>query len=211
MGNGVSISDNMKRNLGDDKFANALVDEWRNTKYMEFLKQMNKTVSNISSFIKYSNVTQEMVERNLDFPWDFWEMSKYPHFIDLIRKYPDKQWCWFEVSRNASLTMDIVIDNPNKYWNFYEISIHPNLTLECCAIFYEKITHEFYRRTSFAIDRKQLFERLFEYEICDFATTLKTKLVIASIYEQSANNFCNNQIERVFADEYIVSRIIAFL
>ena len=40
----------------------------------------------------------------------------------LILKFPDKPWNWWELSRNPNITMKFVLDNINKPWNWQWLS-----------------------------------------------------------------------------------------
>ena len=42
-------------------------------------------------------------------------MSKNPNLtMDIIEKYPNKRWEWYELSRNPNITMDIIEKYPDK-------------------------------------------------------------------------------------------------
>ena len=50
--------------------------------------------------------------------------------IEMINKYPNKNWNWWEISCHENITMDIIEKYPNKPWDWKGISCNPNLTLE---------------------------------------------------------------------------------
>ena len=50
--------------------------------------------------------------------------------MEMIDKYPDKHWCWFDISSNPSITMEIIENNPDKNWDWSYVSRNPNITME---------------------------------------------------------------------------------
>ena len=42
--------------------------------------------------------------------------------MEIIEKYPDKQWNWKGISRNPNLTMEMIEKNPDKPWDWQLIS-----------------------------------------------------------------------------------------
>ena len=51
--------------------------------------------------------------------------------MKFIEKYPNKNWCWYYISKNSNFTMEIIEKNIDKYrWNWWGISENPNLTIE---------------------------------------------------------------------------------
>ena len=74
--------------------------------------------------------------------------------INLIKKYPDKEWFWYYISSNRNITWEIIDANPDatmglkgisknpnsfgnnsvliliKPWDWYNISQNPNITWE---------------------------------------------------------------------------------
>ena len=51
-------------------------------------------------------------------------------FIARIKKYPDKDWCWKQLSKNPNITMEFIEKYPNKPWDWNWISSNPNVTME---------------------------------------------------------------------------------
>jgi hypothetical protein len=44
----------------------------------------------------------EMVEKNLDNPWDWYGLSQNPNVtLEMVDKYPTKPWNWEELSHNV--------------------------------------------------------------------------------------------------------------
>ena len=43
--------------------------------------------------------------------------------IDIVNNFPDKDWDWYALSKNPSITFDDVLTNPDKPWNWKELSI----------------------------------------------------------------------------------------
>ena len=58
--------------------------------------------------------------------------------IQLLEKFPDKEWNWDELSYNPNITIEIVEKYPDKEWNWTEISNNIKLTIEFIEKFHEK-------------------------------------------------------------------------
>ena len=41
---------------------------------------------------------------------------------DLVLQHPDKNWNWYGLSHNPSITFDIVLQYPDKAWDWYALS-----------------------------------------------------------------------------------------
>jgi hypothetical protein len=50
--------------------------------------------------------------------------------MEMIEKYPNKDWDWNGISRNPNLTMEMIENSPEKPWDWYCLSQHPNITME---------------------------------------------------------------------------------
>ena len=50
--------------------------------------------------------------------------------MEIIDKYPNKPWDWYEISRNPNITMEFIEKNPNKPWDWEGISRNCNITIE---------------------------------------------------------------------------------
>ena len=48
--------------------------------------------------------------------------------INLIKKYPDKEWNWYYISANPNITWKDIKENPSKPWDCECISSNPNIT-----------------------------------------------------------------------------------
>ena len=83
-----------------------------------------------------------------------WTFSNPNITMEIVEKYPDKPWDWYEFSYNPNITMEIVEKYPDKPWNWYgfhviqislwkllkniqinhgigtEFSYNPNITME---------------------------------------------------------------------------------
>ena len=36
--------------------------------------------------------------------------------MKLLEKYPDENWCWYDISKNPNITMEFIEKYPNKHW-----------------------------------------------------------------------------------------------
>ena len=67
----------------------------------------------------HPNITMDIVEANLDKPWDWFWLSSNPNItFDIMEANPDKPWSWYWLSRNPNITMDIVKAYQDKPWNW---------------------------------------------------------------------------------------------
>ena len=48
----------------------------------------------------------------------------------LLEKYPNKDWNWWNLSRNSNITMEIIEKFPDKPWKWELVSSNPNLTMD---------------------------------------------------------------------------------
>ena len=61
--------------------------------------------------------------------WDW--ISGNPNInMDIIEKYPEKPWNWFNISRNPNITMEFIEKQSDRPWNWGWISENPNITME---------------------------------------------------------------------------------
>lgn len=71
-----------------------------------------------------NDVTENIVEENIDKHWDFKKLSKNPNLsIDFIDKYFDKNWDWTTISTRIDIPVDFLlkyIDKPIKYTDRFQ-------------------------------------------------------------------------------------------
>ena len=48
----------------------------------------------------------------------------------LINKYPDKQWDWYQLSRNPNITIQDILSRPDKQWDWACLSRYANITIK---------------------------------------------------------------------------------
>ena len=66
-------------------------------------------------------------------------LSSNPNItIEIIDKYPNKDWNWECVLKTIKITIEMIQNNPSKYWDWFYISENPNVTLEFIKYFKEK-------------------------------------------------------------------------
>ena len=46
--------------------------------------------------------------------------------MEFINKYPNKKWCWGNISRHKNTTIEIIENNLDKPWNWDSISYNKN-------------------------------------------------------------------------------------
>ena len=59
----------------------------------------------------------------------------------LIKKYPNKDWNWYWISRNPNILLDIIEKYSDKPWDWGWISCNPNLTMEFIEKYPDKPWH----------------------------------------------------------------------
>ena len=89
----------------------------------------------ISNYISDNpNITIEIVEKYPDKDWDWWGISENPNItMEFVEKYLDKPWSWEYMSRNPNITMEFVEKFQDKPWNWRYMSNHmsnPNIAME---------------------------------------------------------------------------------
>lgn len=79
----------------------------------------------------------EMVERNIDKPWNWHSLSTHPNLtMVFIGRHPDKPWSWNKIAETLNITIDF-IDNYLSCW-FTEISRNPNITIDFIERYIDK-------------------------------------------------------------------------
>lgn len=77
---------------------------------------------------KWSNVWFKYIEpKTIISMWS--DLSGNPNLtMEIIDNNLDKPWNWFEISRNSNVTMDTINKYPDKPWNTIGMKYNPNLT-----------------------------------------------------------------------------------
>ena len=71
----------------------------------------------------------DLVKAYPDKPWCWTALSRYPITLEILQEHIDKDWWWWNLlSKNKSLTIDIVLAYPNADWNWHLLSINPSLS-----------------------------------------------------------------------------------
>ena len=75
----------------------------------------------------------EFVLKNLDKPWNWFDLSRNPNITwYIVKANPNKPWDWYELSSNSNITWDIVISNPDKPWDWDGLSYRSKYYLGYC-------------------------------------------------------------------------------
>ena len=82
----------------------------------------------------------------------------------LLKKYPDKQWNWFNLSSNKNITMSDVLNNPDKPWDWSRLSENKNITIEFIEKNINKIDFSCLSSNTF-IDKEPFLELLNKFII----------------------------------------------
>ena len=68
-------------------------------------------------------ITMEIINNNLDKPWDWEYISMNPNLtMEMINNNPDKPWNWNYISENPCVTMEMINNNPDKRWDWCYIN-----------------------------------------------------------------------------------------
>jgi len=83
----------------------------------------------VSLFYK---ITNDMIHKYHDKPWDWVYMSMNKHLTwDIVKERLDKPWNWeFIGSKNKNITLQIIEENPNCPWEWKMICRYKTLTLD---------------------------------------------------------------------------------
>jgi len=55
-------------------------------------------------------------------PWDWYNISRNPSITwDIVRENPDKPWIWSFLSAHPNITWDIVENNPDHPWDWWHL------------------------------------------------------------------------------------------
>ena len=80
---------------------------------------------------KNLNITWAIIKANLDKPWDWYELSRHPNITwAIIKANLDKPWDWCELSRHPNITWEIIEANMDKPWDCNEVIRYPNLNID---------------------------------------------------------------------------------
>ncbi len=96
----------------------------------------NNSVFNWSVVSSHKNITMEDIESTINYlPWNWTYVSCNPNLtIDMIKKYRNKKWDFYNISSNSNIKMSDISDNYKQGldlpWNFYRISLNPNFTID---------------------------------------------------------------------------------
>ena len=98
---------------------NTIIFEYKYTAILIFkMSQIEKEIMN-----EWSTKWFQFILDNPDIPWDWYELSKNPSITwDIVQQNPDKKWDWSKLSSNTNITWDIVQQNQDKPWDWKKLS-----------------------------------------------------------------------------------------
>jgi hypothetical protein len=191
-------------------------------------------------FSSSSNITYEIVKNNPDIPWCWRGISMNPNItMDIIEDNPNEKWEWNHFDDNPNLTMDMVLNNPYEEWYWCYVCAHPNITmdmLETCKMNKNPIQlwnlRGIAQNPNVTIDylvklgkKYNMVDDWFHADICINPLTLQKQnyitnhikfILLVSIHEyyltpETCSPFDNyKKVEYVFADNFLVSRIVKY-
>ena len=82
---------------------------------------------------------EDFIARNIDrINWNL--LSSNPNItIEIIKKYPDKEWFWHNLSMNSNITMNVVEKYPDMQWRFSGLSRNYNINMNFVEKYVRKI------------------------------------------------------------------------
>jgi hypothetical protein len=79
--------------------------------------------------MSYTNELLKIYDFYPNKEWNYFELSKNPNITwDLIQNYLDKPWDYSMLSLNPNINWDIIRFNPDKPWDYYYLSKNINIT-----------------------------------------------------------------------------------
>jgi hypothetical protein len=100
------------------------------SKNISLLNNVDFSVISVHSYLSFDFVDKDLQSSNPK-PWNWKWLSQNQNLtFDFILKYRDKEWDWFKISGNSSITMKSIRDNSELPWCYKGLSFNPNLTLE---------------------------------------------------------------------------------
>jgi hypothetical protein len=83
------------------------------------------------SISENSNLTLDVIERNIDKPWVWMVISKNANLTwDFVQAHSEKSWDWTALSAHKCVTWEIIQSNLDKPWRWAFVCRNPNITLE---------------------------------------------------------------------------------
>jgi len=82
-------------------------------------------------FSKNSNLTIDLVKKNMNLPWSWFWISENSNInIKDIQENPELPWNWRGLSGNPNITIEFIKNNLDKEWGMAYIIQNPNLFVE---------------------------------------------------------------------------------
>jgi len=78
----------------------------------------------IGKYIKFCHILA-----NPGINWDWYRISRDPSItFDMVQANLGLPWDWDRLSQNSAITIDIIKANPDMPWNYVDLSCNPNMT-----------------------------------------------------------------------------------
>lgn len=100
----------------------------------EFIKNNRNFQWNISAVSRNNSITESIVRSNLDFPWSYKDLCANPNIsFDFMLEFAIKPTAkvdlnWNELSKNESISMEIIDQYHSYPWSDTFISCNPNIS-----------------------------------------------------------------------------------
>jgi hypothetical protein len=115
----------------------------------------------------------DIIEQNLDQPWDFKYVSLNPNLtFEFIQKYRNKFILWWDfISEHKCITWEHIQNHPELFWSCYGIFCNPNITMDIVEQYFDKkwkncfidtninLTFEFVLKHQDKFDKNVLFNQ----------------------------------------------------
>lgn len=100
-----------------------------------YLKHFAFSENNWSELSSKPIITQEIIENNLQLPWDWKEIAGNPNIdFKFVEKYKDRDWNWDKLSRHKNILVKEILksfhDGTIISWNWNMVLYNPSITIE---------------------------------------------------------------------------------
>lgn len=101
-------------------------------KWNRFFIEATNATNNLNhhNIFHYLSMNPNLMDKNiLDNQKKEWCWVELTHnaSLDFVRKFPRKEWNWVVLSSSPRITWKDVIDNPDEDWSYYGLSANPNI------------------------------------------------------------------------------------
>jgi hypothetical protein len=131
--NGISLGYNSNLTIGNIMESNnLLITQNHNIGLLTSIIKENKDKYDYLKklLIHPLDIPWNVIEDNLNRPWNYEEISTYDNItLDIVKHNPDINCIFNNLSRNSHITLDIIKSHPEIHWDYSTYSFNPNVSL----------------------------------------------------------------------------------